>query len=248
MKLKIFINSLYKIENMFFIVLLSTQAFSQIEDSLNVNFEKSKYESVAELELKLRYKFKFNPDNNLNYLKDFFSLNELKTYSIPIFDLKESKNLKSCKSYLLELVDFKSNPNKQKVIVEFNSKVVSEFYTIDKTFNSKIDSFYKIVTQLYYHKYNYNGEFDFPILIGGPYKYFFVKERLEKKYFRFDVEGFRGTFVLKNNKVYYVTKQMPSNINLKKLSVEEEFELQKTVFIEVRENFLDEIKNEIKNN
>ena len=219
------------------IALFSVQMFSQIGDSLNIHFEKSKYQVVAQLELNLRYNFEPIKDDALKYLKNYFELNELKVYSIPIFDLLDKNDLKKCKKPFLELINFESNPNKQKVIVEHDNRIVSEFKILNKTFDQQVDSFYELNTAIFYYEYNYNGASDFPYMIGGPIKYFFTDERLETRYFRFDIEGFKGTFILKDNIIYYVTKELPPDVNIKQLSVEEEFKLRKTKFIEVESDF-----------
>ena len=175
---------------------------------------------------------------SLKYLKDIFKLENLKAYSIPIFTRKKSKK------NFINSIDFSSNPNQQRVIIEHikNGKIVSEFNIIAKKFTGKEDEFVKIGNVLIYYKYDYESRIDFPILVGNPNKYFFTKERLEKKYFRFDVVGFKGTFILKNNKIFYVTKKTTSEKKIKDLSYVDEIKKSKTIYIEVDDNFLKKFK------
>lgn len=235
------LKEMYSLKSLLFycIIFCSGYIFSQELDLRNVTFEKNKYEEIAKLELEHKFKIESKYIDSLKYLKDIFNLEDLKVYSIPIFKIKNVENS------FINSIDFTSNPNKQRVIIEniINDKIVSEFNIDGKKFTEKEDEFVRIDNVLIYYKYNYNDEFDFPILIGGPYKYFFIKERLEKKYFRFDVVGFKGTFIIKNNKIFYATKKIISDKKIKKLSYEDEIKLSKTIYIEVDDNFLKRFKD-----
>jgi len=212
------------------ILFCSGYIFSQELDLINISFEKKKYEGIAKIELEKRFNITSNFIDE-TYLKDRFNFEDLKVYSIPIFEIKKINFINS--------IDFSSNPNKQRVIIESikNGKIVSEFNIVDKKFTDEEGDFSRIKNVLIYYKYDYGDKIDLPILIGGLNKYFFTKERLEKKYFRFDVVGFKGTFILKNNKIFYVTKKLMSDKKPNDLTYDDEIKLLKTIYIEVDNTF-----------
>lgn len=246
--MKTTINMLQNKKIVTLIVLLTIQnsLFSQGIDSIFLKPQKqelNKYKYIANLELKKRYddsaKIKKEDDKFDEYVNWYYNYSDLKVYSTPIFKLKLNKK-QNCKEFI-KLINFESHPNYQRVYVEANNKIVSDFMVHPSSIFQNL----KFSLDLFFRKYDYDSNnMDIPLILGDLGYSYFVKERFEKEYFSFLIEGFKGTFIIKNNKLFYVIKKMNYEGNKNKLTVLEIETLSKTYFIEVNDNFFNEIKNE----
>lgn len=219
--------------------------YSQFSDSDLMNFERSKYSFVAEQELVFRYNFINKYDtifSDKNNLASLYKLKDLKVYSIPVFKLNSNKNIQ-----FIDLIDFESNPNNQEVLVEGNHKLISVFSIKHPNFGSIIDNFTRVDFFLNYYKFDYYNEVDVPDIVGRTTYDYFTIERFERDYFCFRVEGLKGLFFVKEDKIFYATKKSPDDkTNNDYSSYDEYYEDMKTEIIEVDENFYKKHKYQLR--
>lgn len=232
----------------FFTIVFQYYGFGQIINNKELFIkEMNKYDNVAKIELKFRYLL-INKNDSIfeesENIANFFNLDELDTYSIPFFVLDK----KNSSSSFLELVNFTSNPNLQEVIVENKNKIVSVFSINNQDITDSLKEFEKINMFMFYYRFDYENEFEIPTIIGGLSLDYFTKERFEKDYFCFRIEGLKGLFFLKDEKIFYATKKISNNKTKDDYdSYESYYRDLKTKILEVDEQFECKIKDEIKN-
>ena len=149
-----------------------------------------------------------------------FKEDELKVYSIPIFNIKKGQQVYSEIDNFIELIDFTNNFEKQMIHIYVKDSLVSE-HIINSVSQPKENS------------KHLDDEFDFftnsillkkdvPLLIcceGDKYTFdvYAYKEQLEKKYFVFLIEGIDTYFIAKNKSIYAL-RMVEKNKNIEKNS------------------------------
>ena len=190
----------------FLIVYLLGQNFVFCQYNFFSNQVRQKYHSIARKELEINYRLaKENKliDSTRN-LPRYFKSKNLKTYSVPVFELSKNKDLAFEQRIL-----FKEDPYRQEVWIKHRDTLVS-FFKLNKKDKDKtfFDDFDKVERSLYYYRFNYSDKSDFPIYTGGVSPNFFPTENFEESYFVFRIKGFPGLFYYKDKELFYVMKML----------------------------------------
>lgn len=127
---------------------------------------------------------------DLEYVNDFFELKELKTYTVPYFEINTCFTKFRKGNSITELIDFKNKNNNQIVVIYTrNNKCVTSISIYDK-------SPYQIKETI-----NMSCDFNNNIISTGM-GIFLDKLKLDISYLRF--RTFIGDFIVKNEKAYFI--------------------------------------------
>jgi hypothetical protein len=128
-----------------------------------------------------------------------YDIEKINQHCIPIYVFKKNE-IFNCGNNILDYIDFKNNAKSQYVNLEVNEKYIgfTKITPIDTIPSFKNSSPFEFMEQLLILD---NKEI--PIL-GADINAYVYKERLEKNYFTFYIDGIFGMFILKDNVVYFV--------------------------------------------
>ncbi|WP_143312537.1 hypothetical protein [Cellulophaga tyrosinoxydans] len=176
------------------------------EKTQELIFNSNEYQKFAKEEVIKRYKltntfFNKYPDiYEANKLIPFqYNLDSIAYVSTPIYTFKGHKTF-NCGDNVIDYIQFENNPKYQYVNLE-----VDESY-IGTTKITPLDSLPEFESATPFDFMDYIliiDNQDVPIL-GSDINVYAYKEKLEKEYFTFYLEGILGLFIIKDEKVYFV--------------------------------------------
>lgn len=128
----------------------------------------------------------------------YYKREELKLYSIPVFGMKQQPFQTECNGGFIDLISWDSLNLVQRVLIVSKDTLVAEFMTSARS--------YMVAPPqgLIHRTFAYD---DLPRFAGGSFKNFFPANRIEKNYFSFEINGFIGRFVIRDDELYYVRKE-----------------------------------------
>ncbi|RNL68618.1 hypothetical protein ED312_23095 [Sinomicrobium pectinilyticum] len=214
-------------------ILLNVKVMYSQRDTLEVDVNLLEYKKVADNTLNENFFISSNlPENvfqiidSLKLIPYHYKLEDLKTYSIPVFKLKRDADSYDCNKNIIRFIDFTNNYYKQHVNIEFKDSLISmTSVEIEKK---------QLKHPLDYMPYLLFLDDGKTLLPLPGFDVYAIKERLEKKFFTFFIEGFDPYFVINEGRMYAV--KMVNTYNGKKdLLPKDLMEYIRPEFIEVNE-------------
>ncbi len=169
-----------KIILLLFCEVLSFVGISQ--DTLTLEINKSKYDSVAINFVYNKYESKFTH----NPLKKY-KFNELKILSIPVFSISENRKNFDCNSNIVDIIDFNQYYRNQIVVVCNSYKIIQTYILRDSTM-SKTDSLW------FLNKIRYNKK------ILSKY----IKANNKTFIFGINDDAISGIWAIKDNNIWHI--------------------------------------------
>lgn len=176
------------------------------QKQIAIPFDKSSYTEKADQVIQDRYLltiefFRYFPNvyPKEKLIPYNYEIKNIKKYSIPIYSLFKGKEYQ-CGANFVEFINFKNNPSHQYVNLENGADFIGmvQLNPTDSLPKFEKGNAFEFMDYLLVMDKN-----NVPIL-GTDFDAYVNKERLEKKYFTFFIDGILGLFIVMDNSIYFV--------------------------------------------